>query len=90
MDASTAAGPLSPALEMPPWKTAAGHVAALLLAVIFVASGTWKALDPLKWSRFLEEFLVPAAFSIPFTLLLATSEMFGGVLILVPRFRRCG
>lgn len=90
MDASTAADPLSTTLEMPSWKTAAGHVAALLLALIFVTSGVWKALDPLKWSRFLEEFLVPISLSIPFTLALATAETFGGVLILVPRFRRWG
>src|SRR5436190_1991829 len=90
MDASTTAGRLSTTLEMPTWKTAAGHVAAFLMAVIFVASGAWKALDPFKWSRFLEEFLVPAALSMPFTLALATAEMFGGALILVPRFRRWG
>jgi hypothetical protein len=38
----------------------------------------------------MEELLFPSQYSLPFTLLLAVGEMFGGVLILVPRYRRWG
>jgi uncharacterized membrane protein YphA (DoxX/SURF4 family) len=90
MDASTTAGPLSRSLEMPRWKSVVGHVAAALIALIFISSGVWKATDPFAWARNLEEFLVPTSVSLPFTVLLAIGETFGGVLILVPRFRRWG
>ncbi len=90
MDASTTAGPLSQSLEMPSWKNVAGFVAALFVAVLFIGAGAYKAVDPYRWSRMLEELLFPSQYSLPFTLLLAVGEMFGGVLILVPRFRRWG
>src|ERR1700722_3318767 len=90
MDASTTAGPLSQSLEMPSWKNMAGSVAALFVAVLFIGAGAYKAVDPYRWSRMLEELLFPYQYSLPFTLLLAVGEMFGGVMILVPRFRRWG
>ena len=90
MDASTTAAPLSGSLEAPPWKNIASHLAGFLIAAIFVASGVWKISDPLVWSRFMEEFLLPSWISLPFTLALAITETLGGVLILVPRFRRWG
>jgi uncharacterized membrane protein YphA (DoxX/SURF4 family) len=90
MDASTTAGPLSQPLEIPSWKHIAGFVAALFVAILFIGAGAYKAVDPYRWSRMLEELLFPSRFSLPFTLLLAVGEMFGGALILVPRFRRWG
>jgi hypothetical protein len=75
---------------MPSWKTIAGFVAALFVAVLFIGAGAYKAIDPYRWSRMLEELLFPYQYSLAFTLLLAVGEMFGGVLILVPRFRRWG
>jgi uncharacterized membrane protein YphA (DoxX/SURF4 family) len=90
MEASTAASPLSQSLAMPSWKNIAGFVAALFVAVLFIGAGAYKAVDPYRWSRMLEELLFPYQYSLPFTLLLAVGEMFGGVLILVPRFRRWG
>jgi hypothetical protein len=90
MEASTTAGPLSQSLEIPSWKHIAGFVAALFVAILFIGAGAYKAVDPYRWSRMLEELLFPSKFSLPFTLLLAVGEMFGGVLILMPRFRRWG
>jgi uncharacterized membrane protein YphA (DoxX/SURF4 family) len=75
---------------LPPWKTVVNHIAALAVALLFVVAGVWKAIDPFAVSRMLEQLLVPASLSIPLTLLLATGEMFAGVLVLVPRFRRWG
>jgi uncharacterized membrane protein YphA (DoxX/SURF4 family) len=90
MDASTTADFPGRTLEMPPWKAVASHVAAALIALIFLVSGVWKITDPYGVQRLMEEFLVPAQFSLPLTLALAVGETFGGVLILVPRFRRWG
>src|SRR5580704_1214123 len=90
MEASTTAGPLTQSLEIPSWKNITGFVAALFVAILFIGAGAYKAVDPYRWSRMLEELLFPYRYSLPFTLLLAVGEMFGGVLILVPRFRRWG
>jgi len=90
MSASTAASPLNPSITMPPWKMAVSHVAAAFVAILFIGAGIYKAVDPFHWSRLLEELLFPPQYSLPFTLLLSVGEIFGGVLILMPRFRRWG
>src|ERR1051326_5724213 len=90
MDASTTAGPPGRSLEMPPWKNVASHVAGVLIALIFITSGGWKLSNPIVWSRFMEEFLLPGWISLPFTLALGIAETFGGALILIPRLRRWG
>jgi uncharacterized membrane protein YphA (DoxX/SURF4 family) len=77
-------------LDLPAWKKLVGGASALLLAVIFFASGAWKLSDPFKWAQALTEFKVPEALSLPFTLALGIGEALGAVLILVPRFRRWG
>lgn len=77
-------------LDLPAWKRAAGVTCAFLLAVLFFVSGAWKLADPFLWAQALNEFRVPAALSLPFTLALGIGEMLGSVLILVPRFRRWG
>jgi len=90
MDASTTADRLSGALEIPSWKSSISHVAAFLIAVIFLSSGIWKITDPFMWSRGLEEFLVPTWLSLPFTLALGVGETLAGAMILVPHYRRWG
>ena len=90
MDASSTAGPLGASLELPPWKNVVSHLAAFLVALLFITAGVWKITDPFGWSRMVEQLLVPYQFSLPLTLALAVSETFAGVLILVPRFRRWG
>jgi uncharacterized membrane protein YphA (DoxX/SURF4 family) len=77
-------------LEMPPWKGVVSHLAAFLVAVLFLSAGVWKITDPFGWARMVEQLRVPYQFSLPATLALAVSETFAGVLILVPRFRRWG
>src|SRR5271168_169289 len=93
MDASSTAdlpGARARALEMPPWKSVVNHIAALVVAVLFIAAGVWKITNPFAVARMLEQLLVPYQLSIPLTLCLAVSETFAGVLVLVPRFRRWG
>ena len=80
---------LSPAnADLPAWKNTISGVAALLLAILFFASGAWKLTDPFQWAHALTEFKVPSAFALPFTLALGIGETLSAVLVLVPRFRR--
>lgn len=76
--------------DLPAWKKIIGAICAVLLAIVFVVSGAWKLADPYQWSQFLEEFKVAGTLALPGTLALGVAEMLGGVLILVPRFRRWG
>lgn len=75
---------------MPSWKTAVSHVAAAFVAILFIGAGVYKAVDPFHWSRLLEELLFPPRYSQPFTVLLSIGEIFGGVMILMPRYRKLG
>jgi uncharacterized membrane protein YphA (DoxX/SURF4 family) len=82
---------LAPAnVDLPAWKNTISGVAALLLAILFFASGAWKLTDPFQWAQALTEFKVPSAFALPFTLALGIGETLSAVLVLVPRFRRWG
>jgi len=75
---------------LPRWKTTLSIVSAVLLAVVFLVSGTWKITDPLGAATKMTQALVPAPLSIPAALIFGISEAFAGVLLLVPRFRRWG
>jgi uncharacterized membrane protein YphA (DoxX/SURF4 family) len=77
-------------VDLPAWKKTISGIAALLLAILFFASGAWKLTDPFQWAQALTEFKVPSAFALPFTLTLGIGETLSAVLILVPRFRRWG
>jgi uncharacterized membrane protein YphA (DoxX/SURF4 family) len=90
MDASSTAERSGTSFELPPWKNVVSHLAAFLVALLFISAGVWKITDPFGWSRMVEELKVPYQVSLPLTLALAVSETFAGVLILVPRFRRWG
>src|SRR5258708_32057601 len=71
-------------------KAIAGSVAAILLAILFCASGGWKLVSPYEWSQLMGQFQVPSELKLPFTVLLGAAEMLGAALIVVPRFRRWG
>ncbi len=76
--------------DMPAWKTIGGHIAALVITVLFVTSGIWKIVDPFTWRTMVEQLKVPYVFSMALTIALGITETFTGVAILVPRFRRWG
>ena len=71
-------------------KTVASNVAAVLLAILFCASGGWKLVSPYEWSQLMGQFQVPSDIKLPFTILVGVGEMLGAALIIVPRFRRWG
>lgn len=72
------------------WQTATGTLAALLLAILFFASGFWKLAAPFTWSQLMGQFQVPSELALPFAILLGVAETFGAAMIIVPRFRRWG
>lgn len=97
MSADSVAGATAPgALEstpewaLPQWKKWASHITAAAIAILFIVSGVWKITDPLGWTIKVEQFKVPYSVSLPFTLILAVAETWGGLMIFVPRFRRWG
>ncbi len=90
MEASSSADFPARSIELPPWKTVASHIAALITAILFISAGVWKITSPFQVSHMMEQMLVPYQLSIPFTLMLAVGETLAGVLVLVPRFRRWG
>ena len=77
-------------IDLPGWKLAISTVFSVLLAIVFFVSGSWKLADPFQWSQALTQFLVPGNFAMPFTILLGIGEVFGAILILIPRYRRWG
>jgi uncharacterized membrane protein YphA (DoxX/SURF4 family) len=78
------------ASELQGWKIGLATGCAVLLAIIFFVSGSWKLTDPFRWSQALTQFLVPGKLALPFSLLLGVGEMFGAILIFVPGYRRIG
>jgi uncharacterized membrane protein YphA (DoxX/SURF4 family) len=86
----THSGELSPSSELPGWKTAASAAAGLLLAVLFILSGTWKITDPFSWAQRIAQLGVPANLSLAAACFFGVAETYAGVLVLVPRFRRWG
>ena len=90
MESASTADSLPHSIDLPTWKNSVGHIAAALVAIIFLVSGVWKAVDPFRARQLMEQFLVPFQLSTALTLALAIGETVAGVLILVPRFRRWG
>src|SRR3954468_9040291 len=78
------------ALELPGWKTAVSWVSAALIALLFLVSGLWKITDVQGAAMRMAQAKVPEALSQAAALLFGIAETVGGVLILVPRFRRWG
>ena len=77
-------------LELPGWKSALSWVAAGLIALLFLASGLWKITDVQSAAMRMAQARVPQSLSVAAALLFGIAETLGGVLILVPRFRRWG
>jgi uncharacterized membrane protein YphA (DoxX/SURF4 family) len=84
-------------MEMPSWKSVAGHVAAAFTALLFLITGVYKALDPYHFAQMLEQLMQPVGWAKQFlpwsmgmTILLTIAELMAAVLVLIPRFRRWG
>jgi uncharacterized membrane protein YphA (DoxX/SURF4 family) len=72
------------------WKSIAGLASAVVLSLLFLASGIWKLADLDATAERMVQSLVPVALSAPAALAAAVCETFAGVLLLIPRHRRWG
>jgi len=77
-------------LELPSWKTTLSWGAAILLALVFLASGLWKLTDAPGAAVRMAQARVPQSLSLAAAIGFGIVETFTGVLLLVPRFRRWG
>ena len=82
----------SPAgLEVPQgWRVALNWTAAILISIVFLVAGLWKASDPIGAAARLAQAKVPEMLSIPAAIGFGIIETTCGVLLLVPRFRQWG
>lgn len=65
-------------------------ILAIALGGFFVLSGGLKLYSPLQESIQMMAARVPPMFALPFTVLLASVEVFAGILLLIPGWRRAG
>jgi uncharacterized membrane protein YphA (DoxX/SURF4 family) len=65
-------------------------IAAVTIAVLFLASGLWKITDAPGAAVRMAQARVPESLSLAAAVLFGIAETFSGVLVLVPRFRRWG
>jgi uncharacterized membrane protein YphA (DoxX/SURF4 family) len=75
---------------LPGWKTALSWVAAILLSLLFLVSGLWKVTDAQGAAVRMAQAGVPESMSLAAARVFGIVETLGGVLLLVPRFRRWG
>lgn len=77
-------------VEMAGWKSIAGWTCAGLLALIFLVAGVWKLSDPVATATRMVQALIPRELALACALATGIAETAGGVLVLVPRWRRWG
>jgi uncharacterized membrane protein YphA (DoxX/SURF4 family) len=75
---------------LPAWKSWTAAVCAVLLALLMLVAGVWKTTDPLAAAVRMTQALIPGPLSLPVALFAGVGEIFCGVLLLVPRWRRWG
>jgi uncharacterized membrane protein YphA (DoxX/SURF4 family) len=90
MSASTTANFSDRSLHLPAWKNIVSHIAAVSVAIIFLATGIAKMAVPYQVQTMFEQLLVPVWASMPLVIVLAIGEALGGLLVLMPRYRRWG
>lgn len=76
--------------DLPAWKHILSVSCAVLLALLFLVSGLWKITDPFGAAARMAQAQVPASLSMAAALGFGVAEVFSGILLLVPRFRRWG
>jgi uncharacterized membrane protein YphA (DoxX/SURF4 family) len=76
--------------EQPSWQIVLGWICAILIAIVFLVAGLWKASDPAAAAVRLAQAKVPESLSVMAAVLFGIAETFTGILLLIPRFRRWG
>jgi len=77
-------------IESAGWKTALNWTGAVLLALVFTASGLYKLTDASGAAVRMTQALVPQSLSLAAAICFGIAETLTAVLLLVPRFRRWG
>lgn len=72
------------------WQIVFNWICAILIAIVFLAAGLWKATDPTGAAVRLAQAKVPESLSVLAAVLFGIAETFTGILLLIPRFRRWG
>jgi uncharacterized membrane protein YphA (DoxX/SURF4 family) len=90
MSATTTANFGDRSIDLPAWKITVSHIAAAAVGIIFLATGIAKLVVPFLVQTMFEQLLVPAWASMPLVILLGIAETLGGLLVLMPRYRRWG
>jgi uncharacterized membrane protein YphA (DoxX/SURF4 family) len=91
MDDSMAQAPATAAsFELPAWKSVLSVSSAILLAILFLVAGIWKITDTYDAASRMVQMKVPGSLGIYAAIGFGIAETFAAVLLLVPRFRRCG
>jgi uncharacterized membrane protein YphA (DoxX/SURF4 family) len=90
MNASETVGLSDTTFAMPAWKSIISHIAAVLVAIIFIGAGLGKITIPYQVQQMFEQLLVPSWGSLPLVVALGIIETCAGILILLPRYRRWG
>ncbi len=72
------------------WQNALGWACAGVMALAWLVAGVYKLSDIGGFQVKLAQLLVPSALTLPATLVVAISELFAGVLLLRPAWRRLG
>ncbi len=71
-------------------KRTTSAICAILLGLIFLISGGWKVLNPLRTGELLEQARVPAGWGAIGASSLGALELVAAFLLFVPRFRKLG
>ena len=82
--------PAAAFVDLPAWKNGVAWVCAILIGVFFIGAGLWKLTDHLGASTRMSQMLVPPALSVAAAVFFGITETFGGLLLLIPRYRRWG
>lgn len=88
-EATAASSPLA-WREQAGWRVAVNWIAAILISLVFLVAGIWKASDPIGAGVRLAQARVPESLSVYAAVGFGIAETFTGVLLLIPRFRRWG
>ena len=72
------------------WKMGAGAVCAILIGIMFLATGLYKMIRPHDFAALLRQLLLPSALSVPGAVLLGFGETLTAIFLFMPRFRRWG
>jgi hypothetical protein len=77
-------------LVLPAWKTVLSVVGAVLVAFFFIGAGGWKVTEPFAAASKMVQAKVPGQLALPAAVGFGIVEIFSGILLLIPRFRRWG